>query len=339
LTREQNLDELDEMDVAKGGKGIPSLIPFLNFEDKMVLFCSQLEVLESRQDVSKKEIQSLLKALNYLWDETSGDPDLNLLLLNLHGRVQNLKRASIPLKGVSLFGNLNQFSTRKKDGSFWPAEASKASCTLNSLMYISFVLQNKIFEEADTLDSLLEESREQFEGLLKTKAKYLDEIEGSEEEKPFLLKYGGDALHVSEVPDLEKNFHLSLYKGFETRILTGDKGTSFELFKDILESAVRELKEHSLEMLGAVIQCNGSTYGLTLRLKEERVEVAIFDSHGCFKIHGKSQAYVYTTIDLEDAGLFLSTLIPFIDIEFEEGEDPLVNIENEVAVYLYKGIL
>ncbi|MGE3535584.1 MAG: hypothetical protein AB7H48_12235, partial [Parachlamydiales bacterium] len=372
LTRIRTLDELDKMDKEKGGQGLQRLWgsskdslsqdPSSNI---MNLF-NRLEILESKQGVHLSEVQELAMILKKIWEES--DPELDSIFLNLFTRVENLLSRVNPeftlptsFDGKMLSGTFNQFSSIKRDGNPWPQNASRSSCTANALMFLSYLFGKNSVQaweaETDTtetniINKIIDEGRAQFEQIVRQRREghisLVSTAIASGETitaRDLLFEHGGDALHVSEILNIEEKFFLTPEGGIDTLDLTRERSsnTTIEFFKSYLDKIKNSMQ--GLDKLGVIIQCNGFSYGLALMKQKDTIEYVIFDSHGCHRLNGHGNAFVYWSESLDEAAIFLGNLIRYQDLELEflTGREKEVLIEdyqvdglNQVATYLFK---
>lgn len=291
------------------------LIEILNLD--IPALYEKLNAWESRKHFQTHEITALIFNIQGLWFHSS-DPALDSLYMNLYARAQALlqKESSPVLPGNIASGTFNQFSPTKSNGSPWPKEASRSSCALNGLSFLSYILQQPTISHFDphSIDEIVDRGRAHFESFIKARREEFQKlVEASEDEKQrnLLLDFGGDALHVGEISDVEATFSLSPQGGLETKLLVKDEGTS--ICSNFFTTLLNDLKDRCKggSPLGAIIQCNGYTYALALIQNK----IFIFDSHGSMRMNGHGNAFIYWTEKLDDMALFLGNLIKSTDLQ------------------------
>ena len=65
--------------------------------------------------------------------------------------------------------------------------------------------------------------------------------------------------------------------------------------------------------VSASITINGQTLGIGLQKERDQVTVALFDSHGKTRLHGRSEGYAYTTNSIDEAATILINMMKIED--------------------------
>ncbi|MCB1116546.1 MAG: hypothetical protein KDK71_08760 [Chlamydiia bacterium] len=325
------------------------------------LLFSQLEGLELNSSLEAEEVWDFIKTLKEKSNESSLPESSHIfshLYIRAHNLLQKAEKAisyTDHLAGNKIIGSYNQFHPAKSNGELWPEGSSQSSCTINALMFLSYVLplssmttwqceSNGVESGGNKIDKVVDEGRQRFDLIAKRKReeyhKLLEEAKVINDKETFeFLKFeqAGDALHVSEVPRLEETFFLTQDKVFDTLPLEKDVGlnTTTKFFKSLLNRIECAFEEKTLRSLGVVIHCNGSSYSLALLKKETCFEYVVFDSHGCKRVIGSSHAFTYWTENLEEASVFLGHLILFSDVDLGSLDSSMLN---QVAAYCFRAL-
>jgi hypothetical protein len=317
-------------------------------------FLNRLDRLSSTSE--RGDTQKLMEELAKIWSQLS-DAGLDDFFLKLVGRIQDLStQKRIPhnrVEGQRLFGTFNQFSPRRRDGTEWPSEASRSSCTVNALTFLSYALAIQTMQEwydrassekpeANIINEIIDEGRARFENILKNRREELQTVirasssnEGKHQADLLRMEIGGDALHVREVPRVEEFFFLTPHLGGETLPLIADSHSDLTIgqFIQLLEKWTPLASERSI---GIILQYNGYSHGLVLLKQVDGLEYAVFDSHGSQKLNESSSAFVYFTKELNQAAEFLGNLVkkqelseilPSKESKFEQ---------NKMAIYMFR---
>jgi len=331
------------------------------YYEQVAFLYQNFENLKEDGQRKPKDVENFINKIWSTWTEFHELTDLNGMFLYLLAQAQILLKASTQksvIEGERIMGTFNQFSRFDRLGKQWPSGASSSSCTANALAFLSRALRAKTVTawrgidvpSKNFINQIVDEGRDYFEGIVKNRrGNFSSVVSEAPNEQSNLIQFGGDALHVSEVPDdqLKDIFSLSKKDVLPTKILTSDNPeteTTVSLFNDLLRILTEQMKKEELNSLGAIIQCNGSSYALALLQSEEALEYAVFDSHGSLRLNERTEAYVYLTKDLEQAGSFLGNLIQFLNCDLgglDQGVRKKIQSDykelgyNQMAIYLF----
>jgi hypothetical protein len=206
-------------------------------------------------------------------------------------------------------GRTNQFG----------GEESQSTCTSNAVNFLVsiFKFKNKN-PDSIFIDTVIANGKEIFKQLLQEKKKTLLEIVTAlpeDEREAFMASQGSDAMTTVEVlKGYEGHFGLPP-RSPETQNLLENYQDRSNFFTRIYQSLANLADSH--DAAGSTIICNKKTFAMAvIKDHEGKNQYAIFDSHGANQLNGSPNAFIYMTLNLEEAANYLALLIPYQKSEF-----------------------